>query len=392
MTSKADVMKATAAARRRAGASKAAQNSSAADGASAGLRGSAKVPSEQGTRTDAGASAAAEGARVDGRTLTDNARPGSTDGRSKAELEARLAELGRLYDAAVPRERRALGSERTQIEAELKSRLDAIDRVRVARNPSRPQTLDYIEALIGEFFEIHGDRRFADDGAIVAGIGYFGKLPVALVGHQRGRSTAERIRRNFGKPYPEGYRKAARVFDLARRFRLPVITFIDTQGAEPGVGAEERGQSEAIAANLELMAKIEAPVIACVIGEGGSGGALALGVGNVVLMQEYACYSVITPEGCAAILWREGGPEKVAEAARALKLTAEDLHQLGVIDEVVPEPPGGAHREPADAIAALGKAIERQLKRLARMTPEALLQDRARKFAAMGSAYIAQGE
>jgi len=210
----------------------------------------------------------------------------------------------------------------------------------------------------------------------------------AIAGHQRGRSTAERIRRNFGKPYPEGYRKAARVFDLASRFGLPVITFIDTQGAEPGVGAEERGQSEAIAANLELMAKIEAPVIACVIGEGGSGGALALGVGNAVLMQEYACYSVITPEGCAAILWREGGPQKIAEAARALRLSAEDLLHLGVIDEIVPEPPGGAHREPAEAIVALGRAIERQLKRLMRMTPAALREDRARKFAAMGTAYI----
>jgi len=357
--------------------------------AEAGRAGRSK--SVQGSKT-AGAGAAAEEAPVDGRVLEQNARPGSTDERTKAELETRLAELGRLHDSGNARVRAKAAAERGQLEAQLKSRLDAIDRVRVARNPSRPQTLDYVEALIGEFLEIHGDRRFGDDGAIVAGVGYFGKVAVALTGHQRGRSTAERIRRNFGKPYPEGYRKAARVFDLASRFRLPVITFIDTQGAEPGVGAEERGQSEAIAANLELMAKIEAPVIACVIGEGGSGGALALGVGNVVLMQEYACYSVITPEGCAAILWREGGPEKVAEAARALKLTAEDLLRLGVIDEVVPEPPGGAHREPADAIAALGKAIGRHLKRLMRMTPEALLQDRARKFAAMGTAYIVRGD
>jgi acetyl-CoA carboxylase carboxyl transferase subunit alpha len=318
-------------------------------------------------------------------------RTGTAGGRAAAELEARLAEIAHLSAAAGARARGKLGAERVQIEAEIKARLGAIDRVRVARNPSRPQTLDYVAALIGEFLEIHGDRRFADDGAIVAGIGYFGRVPVALAGHQRGRSTAERIRRNFGKPYPEGYRKAARVFELASRFRLPVITFIDTQGAEPGVGAEERGQSEAIAANLELMAKIEAPVIACVIGEGGSGGALALGVGNVVLMQEYACYSVITPEGCAAILWREGGPEKVADAARALKLTAEDLLRLGVIDEIVSEPAGGAHREPADAIAALGAAIERHLKRLAPLTPADLREARARKFAAMGTAFIARG-
>jgi len=267
----------------------------------------------------------------------------------------------------------------------------AIERVRLARHANRPQTLDYIDLLMRDFIEIHGDRNFADDGAIVAGLAYFGRRAVAVVGHQRGRSTAERIKRNFGKPLPEGYRKATRVYELAERFGLPVITLIDTQGAESGVGAEERGQIEAIARNLELMARLTVPIIACVIGEGGSGGALALGVGNVVLMQEYACYSVITPEGCAAILWREGGPEKVAEAARALKLTAEDLLRLGVIDEVVPEPPGGAHREPADAIAALGKAIERQLKRLVRMTPAALVEDRARKFAAMGTAYIAHG-
>jgi acetyl-CoA carboxylase carboxyl transferase subunit alpha len=277
---------------------------------------------------------------------------------SNAEIEARLAEIVRLYDAAGGRERSKLAAERTRLESQLKARLGAIDRVRLARNPARPQTLDYVEALIGQFLEIHGDRRFADDGAIVAGIGYLGRMPVAIAGHQRGRSTAERLRRNFGKPHPEGYRKAARVFDLAHRFGLPVITFIDTQGAEPGVGAEERGQSEAIAANLELMAKLEVPVI--------------------------------TPEGCAAILWREGGPEKVADAARALKLTAEDLLRLGVIEEVVPEPAGGAHREPADAIAALGQAIERHLRRLSRMTPAALREDRARKFAAIGTAFIAR--
>jgi acetyl-CoA carboxylase carboxyl transferase subunit alpha len=310
------------------------------------------------------------------------------DGRPAAELETRLTELAGLIGAADPRARRKFATEKRELEAHLKARLEPIDRVRLARNPARPQTLDYVDALVADFMEIHGDRRFADDGAIVAGLGYLGRVPVAIAGHQRGRSTAERIRRNFGKPHPEGYRKAARVFDLARRFALPLITFIDTQGAEPGVGAEERGQSEAIAANLELMAKIEAPVIACVIGEGGSGGALALGVGNAVLMQEYACYSVITPEGCAAILWREGGPQKVADAARALRLSAADLLHLGVIDEIVPEPPGGAHREPAEAIAVLGHAIERQLKRLARMTPAALREDRARKFAAMGTAYL----
>jgi acetyl-CoA carboxylase carboxyl transferase subunit alpha len=266
--------------------------------------------------------------------------------------------------------------------------LSAIERVRLARNPSRPQTLDYVEHLISDFFEIHGDRRFADDGAIVAGLGYFGRRAVAIVGHQRGRSTQERIRRNFGKPHPEGYRKAARMYDLASRMGLALITFIDTQGAEPGLGAEERGQAEAIAANLELMMRLEVPVIACVIGEGGSGGALALGVANVVLMQENACYSVITPEGCAAILWREGGPERVADAAAALKLSAPDLLRLGVADEVVPEPVGGAHQDAASAARALGRAIERHLARLARLAPIQLRREREKKFAAMGAAFI----
>ena len=188
--------------------------------------------------------------------------------------------------------------------------LPPIERVRLARNPNRPQTQDYIDGLVTDFIELHGDRRYADDQAIIAGMGYIERRPVIVVGHQRGRSTSERLKRNFGKPHPEGYRKAARLYELAHRFRLPLITFIDTQGAEPGVGAEERGQAEAIAANLELMARLETPIVACVIGEGGSGGALALGVANVILMQENACYSVITPEGCAAILWRDAGTRK----------------------------------------------------------------------------------
>ncbi|HTY56011.1 MAG TPA: acetyl-CoA carboxylase carboxyltransferase subunit alpha [Candidatus Binataceae bacterium] len=273
-------------------------------------------------------------------------------------------------------------------EAPLKEIDRAIDRVRMARHPARPQTLDYLTALITDFFEIHGDRRHSDDCAIVAGLGFFGRNPVAVVGQQRGRSTSERIRRNFGKPSPEGYRKAARVYELASRFRIPLLTFIDTQGAEPGLGAEERGQAEAIASNLELMARIEAPVIASVIGEGGSGGALALGVANVILMQENACYSVITPEGCAAILWREATPENTAIAAQALKLSAPDLARLGVIDEIVAEPPGGAHRDPVAAVKILGEAIGRHLKRLAKVNPSQLRRERHRKFAEMGSAFV----
>jgi len=266
--------------------------------------------------------------------------------------------------------------------------LSAIERVRLARNPMRPQTLDYVDALIGGFFELHGDRRFADDGAVVAGLGYFGKQEVAVVGHQRGKTTTERIKRNFGSPKPEGYRKAARVFELANRFNLPVLTFVDTQGADPGLGAEERGQSEAIAHNLELMARLEVPIICCVIGEGGSGGALAIGVGNAVLMQENACYSVITPEGCAAILWREASEENVAIAASAMKLSAPDLLELGVIDEIVAEPAGGAHTAPAKAADNLGVAIARRLERLKRTSPAALRRARESKFAAMGNAFL----
>jgi acetyl-CoA carboxylase carboxyl transferase subunit alpha len=273
-------------------------------------------------------------------------------------------------------------------EQQLREQVTPIERVRLARDPNRPQMLDYVEALVRDFFEIHGDRRYADDEAIIAGLGYLAHTPVAVAGHQRGRSTAERLRRNFGRAHPEGYRKLARLFDLADRFGLPIITFIDTQGAEPGIGAEERGQAEAIAANLSLMARVAVPIIACVIGEGGSGGALALGVANRVLMQENACYAVITPEGCAAILWRDASPEKVAEAAGALKLSAQDLMRFEVIDEIVPEPPGGAHQDPPAAIKLLGRAISRHLSRLSRMKPAALRHDRARKFAAMGNAFL----
>src|SRR5580704_16782438 len=242
----------------------------------------------------------------------------------------------------------------------------AIERVRLARHPSRPQALDYVDGLFKEFFEVHGDRRFADDGAIVAGLAYFDKMPVAIVGEQRGRSTAD-------------------------RFRLPLITFIDTQGGESGVGAEERGQTEAIAHNLELMARLEVPSIACVIGEGGSGGALALGVANVVLIQENACYSVITPEGCAAILWREATEENVARAAQALRLSAPDLLRVGIVDEVIAEPEGGAHTNPAEAAHLVGAALARYLERLVKLKPAELRRARERKFATMGWAYLTRG-
>lgn len=269
-----------------------------------------------------------------------------------------------------------------------KTERSAIERVRLARHPSRPQTTDYIDGLFKEFFEVHGDRRFSDDGAIVAGLAYFDGKPIAVVGQQRGRSTADRLKRNFGKPHPEGYRKAARIYELAEHFGIPLITFIDTQGAEPGVGAEERGQTEAIAHNLELMARMSVPSIACVIGEGGSGGALALGVANVVLIQENACYSVITPEGCAAILWREATEDNVARAANALRLSAPDLLRLGVVDEVIAEPEGGAHTNPLEAVQTVGGALRRHLDSLMKLSRAELRKARERKFAAMGSAFL----
>jgi acetyl-CoA carboxylase carboxyl transferase subunit alpha len=304
------------------------------------------------------------------------------------EAAARLEQIKSEIAVAKAPQRRRLLIEQKRLEDELRAKLSAIDRVRLARNPARPQTQDYIEGLVSEFIELHGDRRYADDGAIIAGVGYFGQRAVAIAGHQRGRSTADRIRRNFGKPFPEGYRKAARIFELADRFGLPLLTFIDTQGAEPGVGAEERGQAEAIAANLEIMARMTTPVVACVIGEGGSGGALALGVANVVLMQENACYSVITPEGCAAILWREATEENVARAADALRLSAPDLLRLGIVDEIIAEPEGGAHTNPSDATAAVGAAIKRHLNDLMKLSPADVRRSRERKFAAMGSAFL----
>lgn len=304
------------------------------------------------------------------------------------DFERPLREIDERLKAAAPGARARLRAERARLERRIYSTLAPIDKVRLARHPARPQTLDYIGALVRDFVELHGDRRFGDDGAIVAGLGYFMRRRVAIVGEQRGRTTAERVKRNFGRPNPEGYRKAARVYELAERFGLPLLTFIDTQGAEPGLGAEERGQSEAIARCLETMARLRVPVIASVIGEGGSGGALALGVANVVLMQEHACYAVITPEGCAAILWREATPQAVARAAAALKLAAPDLLALGVADEVVAEPLGGAHRKPRTAASALGKAIARHLARLAKLDGDEVRSARERKFAAIGQAFL----
>jgi acetyl-CoA carboxylase carboxyl transferase subunit alpha len=260
---------------------------------------------------------------------------------------------------------------------------EAWQRVQLARHPQRPNFLDWVPLLCSDFVELHGDRRFGDDGAIVAGMARFRGQDVMLVGQQKGREVKEKIKRNFGMPQPEGYRKALRLMRLAEKFHRPILTFVDTNGAYPGVDAEERGQAEAIAFSLREMARLQVPVVATVTGEGGSGGALAIAVGNRILMMENAVYSVITPEGCASITWRD--PNLKARAAAALKPTAQDMLQLGLIDEVVPEPDGGAHVNAAAAAQGLGDALERHLQQLAGLSPEALRQDRYQRFRRMGA-------
>ncbi|MDX1395119.1 MAG: acetyl-CoA carboxylase carboxyltransferase subunit alpha [Gemmatimonadota bacterium] len=261
--------------------------------------------------------------------------------------------------------------------------LSRFDRVKLARNQDRPFTLDFIDHLCEDFFELRGDRTFRDDPAIVGGWATFAGRSVMVVGHQKGREMKENLHRNFGSPHPEGYRKAKRLFRLAEKFGRPVITFVDTQGAYPGIGAEERGQAEAIAANLFVMAGLRVPIVTCVIGEGGSGGALGIAVADRVLMMENAIYSVISPEGCAAILWRSR--EKAELAAEALKLTASDLFELGVVDEVVPEPRGGAHSDPIGAMAAVGESLKRHLDELSRVDREDLVEQRREKYYRMGA-------
>ena len=256
-------------------------------------------------------------------------------------------------------------------------------RVQLARHPKRPHSLDYIERLFTEFQELHGDRSFADDPAIIAGLARFEGRPIVIVAEEKGRNTKERLQRNFGMPKPEGYRKALRIMQLAAKFGRPVITFLDTTGAYPGIDAEERGQAEAIARNLREMARLAIPVIVVVIGEGGSGGALALGVGNTVLMLENAVYSVISPESCASIIYRDSG--KAERAAAALRLTAEDLDQLGLIDTIIPEPEGGAQENPETAAENLRQALRHSLLELAGLTGEQLVEHRYAKFRKMGN-------
>ena len=253
----------------------------------------------------------------------------------------------------------------------------------LARHPQRPYTLDYIKYIIDEFEEIHGDPHFADDQAIVCGIGRLDGQPVAVIGHQKGREVKEKVRRNFGMPRPEGYRKALRVMEMAERFNMPILTFIDTPGAYPGIDAEERGQSEAIAFNLAKMSKLKTPIIATVIGEGGSGGALAIGICDELLMLQYSTYSVISPEGCASILWKSA--ERASDAAKAMGITSERLHELGLVDQIVAEPLGGAHRDPALMAASLKQQLQASLEKLTGLADQELLDQRYQRILSYGA-------
>ena len=270
----------------------------------------------------------------------------------------------------------------TKVAHEIYANLTPWQKTLVARHPQRPYTLDFIASLFEEWTEIHGDRNFADDAAIVAGFARFHGHPCAIVGHQKGRNTKEKIVRNFGQPRPEGFRKALRVMKLAEKFKVPIFSFVDTQGAYPGVGAEERGQAEAIAVNLREMASLQVPIIVAVIGEGGSGGALGLGVGDRVFMLEHAVYSVISPEGCAAILWKN--PSAAADAAAAMRITASDLKKFAIIDEIVPEPAGGAHADAAKAAELLRPYLDKGLAELKKVKPSLLPEERYKKFRKMG--------
>jgi len=300
-------------------------------------------------------------------------------------LESKIAELKELSggakvdfsDEIVKLERKA-----KRLQQEIFSELTPWQIVQLARHPSRPYTLDYISRLFTDFFEIEGDRRFAADRAIVGGFARFDGEPVVVMGHQKGRGTKENMLRNFGMPRPEGYRKARRLFDLADRFRRPLIIFIDTPGAYPGIGAEERGQAEAIAVNLEVMSSLGVPSISMVIGEGASGGALGIGVTSRILMLQYSWYNVISPESCSSILYRDSSQGK--KSAEALRLTAKDLSGFGIIDEIVPEPAGGAHRDVELVVKNVGDAIRRHLADLKKLTPEQLVVDRYKKYRAMG--------
>jgi acetyl-CoA carboxylase carboxyl transferase subunit alpha len=305
--------------------------------------------------------------------------------RPIAELESKIEELRHLSTTSeinIADEVGRLESTANRLLRQTYGRLTPWQKVQVARHPERPHCLDYLDGLVTEFVPLAGDRAFAEDAAIIGGIGRFRGRSVVVLGTEKGADTEGRLRHNFGMARPEGYRKARRLMRLAERFALPVLTFVDTNGAFPGIDAEARGQAEAIARAIETCLDIEVPLVASVIGEGGSGGAIALAAGNAVLMLEHAIYSVITPEGCSAILWRDG--EHTQEAAEALRLTAQDLLRLGVVDRIVPEPLGGAHRLPKEAVDSLGEAIEEALRPLLGLEGGVLRAQRREKFLAMG--------
>lgn len=307
------------------------------------------------------------------------------------ELELKIEELKRISDGKdidISGEIRKLEKKVRDLRSEIFTSLSPWQKTLIARHPDRPYTSDYINLIMTDFVELHGDRRFADDPAIIAGMAKFQGSPVVIAGHQKGRGTKERISRNFGQPQPEGYRKALRVMKIAERFKRPVITFIDTPGAYPGIGAEERGQAEAIAVNLMEMSRLRTPVVSCVIGEGGSGGALALGVADRLYMLEHSCYSVISPEGCAAILWKKEGDLNVGDfsrAADALKMTAQDLLNFKVIDGVIPEPHGGAHRNPEETAKNIAEHLAAAFEELKTRTPGKLLEERYKRFRRIGN-------
>ncbi len=306
--------------------------------------------------------------------------------RPLLELERQIEELKKVADTSagdLAPQIRALEDQLAVLRAEIYKSLTPMQRVQVARHPRRPYALDYLRTVFTDFVELHGDRLFRDDPAIVGGWARLEGETVMVIGHQKGRDTKENLKRNFGMAHPDGYRKALRLMKLAEKFGAPVVTLVDTPGAYPGLGAEERGQAEAIARNLIEMASLRTPTITAVIGEGGSGGALAIGLADRVIMLENSVYAVISPEGCAAILWKDASQRE--RAAEALKLTAEDLLQLGVIDEIVPEPAGGAHSDPDAAGEALGEALRRQLRALRHIRVEKLLKRREEKYLSLGA-------
>jgi len=309
-----------------------------------------------------------------------------------SELERKIEELEN-YPSAKEKDLVTLGQLRkmyTDLKREIYSKLTSWERVLVARHPQRPQTSDYLELMVEDFIELHGDRTFRDDAAIITALAKIGGERFMLVGHQKGKTTRERLSRSFGCPYPEGYRKALVKMKLAEKCHLPILTLIDTPGAHPGIGAEERGQAQAIAANLYEMARLKTPIICIIIGEGGSGGALGIGVGDRLSMLENSYYSVISPEGCAAILWKNA--ENAPQAAEALHLTAKDLLELGIVDEILKEPLGGAHRDPEETVRTVKEAVLRYFGELQSLSTEELLQRRYEKYRRMGRFLEGAGE